>query len=196
MSIEGLMEIKGLGEAKAHALYEAGFESIDDLRRATMEDLTEVEGIGPALAQNILEAVGTAESSSSAERTQEEERLLRVRRRQKSKKPKFTFQDHHKKKRLSKSWRKPRGQRSKRRMYIKGKGKMATVGYGSPAEVRGLHPSGYEEVLVHNTQDVQGVDPAREAIRIASKVGLRKKLEIMEQAEEKGIKVLNPVRGF
>ena len=58
--------------------------------------------------------------------------------------------------------------------------------------MRGKHPSGFEEVRVHNTDDLEGVDGDTEAVRIASKVGARKRERIEEQAEEQGIRVLNP----
>ena len=58
--------------------------------------------------------------------------------------------------------------------------------------MRGLHPSGFEEVRVHNTDDLEGVDGDSQAVRIASKVGARKRERIEEEAEDAGIRVLNP----
>ena len=98
------------------------------------------------------------------------------------------------KKRVKDTWRRPRGQDSKQRKKLKGYGKMPTVGYRQDKRIRGLHPSGYEEVLIRCVDDVHNVDPETQAIRIASTIGKRKRLEIMKIAEEKGIKVLNPVR--
>jgi hypothetical protein len=40
--------------------------------------------------------------------------------------------------------------------------------------------------------DLAGIDPELQAIRIARRVGGRKRVDIMALAEEKGIHVLNP----
>ncbi|WP_123533630.1 50S ribosomal protein L32e [Halosimplex salinum] len=106
--------------------------------------------------------------------------------------PQFNRQDHHKKKRVSTSWRKPRGTLSKQRIGIKGKGATVQAGFRSPKAVRGLHPSGFEEVRVHNLDDLEDVDADTEAVRIASKVGGRKRERIEDEAEDRQIRVLNP----
>jgi large subunit ribosomal protein L32e len=107
-------------------------------------------------------------------------------------KPQFNRQDHHKKKRTPSSWRKPRGNLSKQRRGIKGKGDMVEPGYRTPKAARGKHPSGFEEVRVHNVTDLEGVDPATEAVRIASAVGGRKRERIEDVCEDREIRVLNP----
>jgi large subunit ribosomal protein L32e len=58
--------------------------------------------------------------------------------------------------------------------------------------VRGLHPSGFEEVRVHNVDDLAGVDGDVQAVRIASKVGGRKRELIEDECEDREIRVLNP----
>ncbi|MFB6105830.1 MAG: helix-hairpin-helix domain-containing protein, partial [Halobacteriaceae archaeon] len=55
---EELEDIAGVGESKAAALREAGFESVDDVRAASQDDLAEAEGIGNALAARIKADVG------------------------------------------------------------------------------------------------------------------------------------------
>ncbi len=122
-------------------------------------------------------------------------RLFKVRKIQKHRKPKFKRADSHKYKRLDSNWRRPRGLQGKLRKHFKAKGSIAQVGYGSPAAVKGLHPSGYAEVLVCTVADLDNVNTAEEAIRIAAKVGGRKKAMIEEKAAELSIKVLNPTRG-
>lgn len=94
-------------------------------------------------------------------------------------------------KRVNDSWRKPKGGDSKIRKEKKDKPKLVKVGYRKPESERGLHPSGYREVLVDNPQEVEEVDPEKQAIRIASAVGKRKRIKIIEKAKENGIKVLN-----
>ncbi|MFP4655409.1 MAG: 50S ribosomal protein L32e [Methanohalobium sp.] len=127
---------------------------------------------------------------------EESKRLFNVRKVQKSKKPDFRRADSHRVLRVPPSWRKPKGKNSKLRKNIKAKGSLVKVGYGSPEVVKGLHPSGYTEVLVKNPKDVENViDASTEAIRIGRTVGAKKRSMIEEKASELGIKVLNPTRG-
>ncbi len=222
MSDEGpqeLEDISGVGAAKADALREAGYETVDDIRAASREDLSAVEGIGNALAARIKADVGelvVEETEAEIEEavdeeepeaaapvetelrprghvekeptlTAEERRLLGTR-----DSPTFNRQDHHKKRRVPTSWRRPRGTHSKQRKGIKGKGAKVAAGYRSPVAVRGRHPSGFEEVPVHTVDDLDDVDPDREAIRIGSTVGGRKRERIEAVAEDREIRVLNP----
>jgi large subunit ribosomal protein L32e len=68
---------------------------------------------------------------------------------------------------------------------------MARVGYGKVAAARGLHPSGFEEVLVHKADHLDSLDPERQAVRIGSSVGNRKRSRIHNRADELGLRVLN-----
>ncbi|MBW6516967.1 MAG: 50S ribosomal protein L32e [ANME-2 cluster archaeon] len=209
--IEEFTSLKGVGESKAKALYEAGYTSFEDLKKATVEELSEIKGITKALAGQILDEVSHFIDEVNAEEELEEEveknteliptaelemgpeskRLLNVRKRQKLKKPHFVQTDQHKKKKLKDTWRKPRGLHNKKRQYILGKGEIARVGYGSPVAVKGLHPSGFEEVLLSRAQDLDNVDPATQAVRIARTVGQRKRIDIVKKAQSLGLKILN-----
>lgn len=206
-TIKGLPKIKGLGKAKSDALYQAGFTSPEDIQQASLDDLTSVKGINASPARDIKKAVGEVKPAAKKRVAKKKavkkptkvlsdvkERLLRVRKRQKSKKPAFRRHDSHKKKRVGESWRRPRGLHNKLRSGIAAKGALVQIGYRSPNEVRGLHPSGYEEVLVHRPGDVEKVDATIQAIRISGKVGIKKRLDIEERAEELGVKILNPMR--
>ena len=119
--------------------------------------------------------------------------LLKTRKKQKSKKPTFKRTDSHKKKKLDENWRRPRGLQSKLRKRIASKGAVVQVGYGSPRAVRGLHPSGFEDVLVRNPGDLQSIDPAYQAVRIARTVGVRKRQMMEDIAKNREIKILNPL---
>lgn len=125
--------------------------------------------------------------------TSETERLMKVRARQKKRKPEFNRCDSHKKKRISTSWRKPRGLHNKQRRQVSAKGKMVRPGYGSPKAVRGFHPCGMEEVLVKCAADLEGAEGC--AVRIASTVGMKKRAEIEAMAREMDLKILNPKTG-
>ncbi|MGD9131431.1 MAG: 50S ribosomal protein L32e [Candidatus Bathyarchaeota archaeon] len=108
------------------------------------------------------------------------------------KKPKFRRQESWRYKRVGDTWRKPHGIDSKMRKKVKGWPVSPTVGYRSPKKTRGLHPSGFVETRVQSVEDLGGIDPELQAIRIARTVGGRKRVEILASAEEKGIHVLNP----
>jgi large subunit ribosomal protein L32e len=117
---------------------------------------------------------------------------LSIRADQKKKQPKFRRQEWYRYKRLARSgWRKPHGMDSKQRKNLKYRSPMARVGYGKVAAARGLHPSGFSEVLVHNARDLDGVDAASQAVRIAAGVGGLKRLQIHERADEMGLRILN-----
>lgn len=55
---ECLTSITGLGRQKAESLHDAGFESAEDVRGATLDALVTVDGVGPALAARIKAYVG------------------------------------------------------------------------------------------------------------------------------------------
>ncbi|MBC7219094.1 MAG: 50S ribosomal protein L32e [Hadesarchaea archaeon] len=106
--------------------------------------------------------------------------------------PKFRRQEWFRFKRLGEKWRRPRGRDSKLRLRIRGKGSLVSIGYRVPKAIRGLHPSGLAEVLVKNISDLEKIDATKQAIRIASSVGRKKREQILKRAEELKIKVLNP----
>ena len=119
--------------------------------------------------------------------------LLRVRKTQKKRKPHFIRQESWRYKRVGVSWRRPRGIDSKMRVKKKGRPKSVEVGYRSPKIVRGFHPIGLEEKLVHNVEDLKDV-AQDQVVRIGHTVGLLKRLKITEKAKELGLHVVN-IRG-
>ena len=112
----------------------------------------------------------------------------------KLKRPEFVRQESWRYVRVKPSWRRPRGKDSKMRLQVKGWPPLVKIGYRTPKDYRGLHPSGYKEVLVYRPEDLQGLNPEVHAIRIASSVGIRKRLLIVEEARKLGLKILNPPR--
>ena len=119
----------------------------------------------------------------------EKMRLIRMRN---GVRPRFQRRGVHEKKRLADVWRKPKGRHNKLRRQIKAKGPLPRPGFGSPAAVRGLHPCGLSDILVHNEGMLAPLDPAVHAVRIAGGVGMRKRAGIQKRAEEAGLRVLNP----
>jgi len=220
-----LEDISGVGPSKADALREAGYESIEDVKAASQGELSEVDGIGNALAARVKAGVGDLEVADEteaevedetpeeeldeeadedvetelvarghADKTPEldEETDAALTQKKREGKPAFKRQDYHMKKRTPESWRAPRGGLSKQRRGFKSRGPKVAPGFRSPKAARGLHPSGFEEVRVHNADDLGDIDGDTQAVRIASKVGGRKRERIEEICEDEEIRVLNP----
>ena len=118
----------------------------------------------------------------------EVKRLIRVRT---DKGATFKRDGFGKKRQLSDSWRKPRGQHNKQREQKKAKGALPKPGFGSPIAVRGMHPSGFFEVIISTLKELEGLDPKTQAVRIGATVGDRKRIAIQEKAAAAGLKVLN-----
>ena len=117
---------------------------------------------------------------------------LALRDEQKKKTPAFKRTEWFRYKRLSRSgWRAPHGMDSKQRRNYKYRSSLVRVGHGKVAAARGLHPSGFREVMVHNTVDLEVIDPETEAARVGKTVGGRKREQIYSRADELGIRVLN-----
>ena len=118
-------------------------------------------------------------------------KLLVMRAEKLSKQPSFIRNEWFRYKKLERVWRRPRGQTNKLRENYRYRPAKVRIGYGKPAAVRGMHPSGFREVSVHRSEDLTGVDPKIQAVRIGAKVGTRKRRQIVEAADKLGIRVLN-----
>ncbi|MDK6027942.1 50S ribosomal protein L32e [Ignisphaera sp. 4213-co] len=88
-------------------------------------------------------------------------------------------------------WKKPRGKDNPVRLALKGYPPKASTGYGTPNEIRNLHPSGLKPVVIASAKDMESLDPMQHIIYIASAVGLKKRLELIKLAKSKGFKVAN-----
>lgn len=116
---------------------------------------------------------------------------LKLRELQRRRRPRFRRQEWFRYKRLGKTWRRPKGLHSKMRRHLKYRINVVRVGYRTVRKARGLHPSGFREVLIHNLDELETLDPRVEAARIAHSVGFKKRQVIEERADELGIRVLN-----
>lgn len=224
--IRKLIEVKGIGPAKAETIYNEGFDSIEKLANASIEELMKIKGINEAVAREIIkyftafhpektkEAEEIAEKSKERSEKVEREtrktatpieykvkkkpvlsdemrRVLSLRKRIKERTPRFLREEWFRYKRIPMNWRKPDGITSKMRRNFKYRPKRVKVGFRGPKKSRVLHPSGFEEVLVYNVKDLEGLDPKTQAARIGSTVGTRKRMEIHKKAEELDIRILN-----
>ena len=105
------------------------------------------------------------------------------------KKRTFFRQDHHKKKRLAKKWRKPRGCDSKQRLRMQNRVKVSP-GYGNP---KTLHDttSGLLKIYVSSLNEIPNVDAKKHTVVLSSKIGLKKKLPIIQELIQKHIAIHN-----
>jgi large subunit ribosomal protein L32e len=105
--------------------------------------------------------------------------------------PAFKRQEWFRYSKLGEKWRKPKGIHSKMKRRLKRRPPMVDIGFRGPVSVRGLHPSGFEEVLIYNVDGLEGIDPKVQAVRIGGSVGTKKRIAIEDRAAELGIRVLN-----
>jgi large subunit ribosomal protein L32e len=101
----------------------------------------------------------------------------------KGRKLKFTRQEYGQIKRLKKVWRKPKGIQSKLRLNKKNHERKPSQGYRSSEESKRNNLI----KLVNNFKDLENV----KKVIIASKIGMRKKIDIVKKAEEKKIEIVN-----
>jgi large subunit ribosomal protein L32e len=209
-----LSDITGVGPKTQEALRAAGYKTVSMIANADPAEIAEkAEGVGDATAENIVEVAQSLvptkpkkkRKKKAAKKKEKEpefeftggkkrhdQRLLRIAARKKKRKPKFRHEQAHRWNRVSDSWRKVRGIDSATREKKKGRPAMVSAGYRTPKEIRGLHPSGYEEVLVHRPADLDGLDPEVQAIRIGGTVGMKKRQDILDKADAMFLRVLNP----
>lgn len=121
----------------------------------------------------------------------EKERLLKIRDSIKKKRPKFRRVESWRYKRVKNSWRKSRGIDSKTRKKKKSGVKSPSSGYRAPKKIRGLHPSGYQEVNITNIKEVEQLDNKKHAIKISSRLGNKKRMLLIEQLQKMNFKILN-----
>ena len=176
--IERLMETSGAEEEVIEAAEEEAATEEDDFFEED-EDWDDDEDEGHVAKQKPVLDEATQEA-------------LALRAAQKKKTPSFRRTEWFRYKRLSRSgWRAPHGMDSKQRRNYRYRGSLVRVGHGKVAGARGLHPSGFREVMVHNLNDLESIDPETQAARIGRTVGGRKREHIHARADELGIRVLN-----
>ena len=82
------------------------------------------------------------------------EQLL-IRRQIKKRTPHFLRDEGFRYKRIPKNWRRPTGYTSKLRINLKYRPSKVRVGFRAPKMVRGLHASGFEEVMISRLKNLR-----------------------------------------
>ncbi|MBW2988328.1 hypothetical protein DRJ48_00345 [Candidatus Woesearchaeota archaeon] len=118
-------------------------------------------------------------------------KLTELRKQLKSRIPKFRRQNLGLKKRLKPVWRRPRGVQSKLRLKKKSRGYLVSIGYKLPEAVRGMIDEGLVPVRIANLSKLEELDNKSHCVLLDGRLGLKKKLLIMEAALKKGFKILN-----
>ena len=121
----------------------------------------------------------------------EQKRLLRIRDQKKRKQPAFDRVESWRRVKVKERWRKARGLDNKTRRKTKTGVKSPEAGYRNPKKIRGLHPSGLEDILVMHPSELESLDPKLHGIRVSAKLGSRKRIQLIETAREKGFHVFN-----
>jgi large subunit ribosomal protein L32e len=125
--------------------------------------------------------------------TKEQKILLKKKNEVNRRRVEFHRQEWFRYKKFDDSWRRPRGKHSKLRTHLGYRPPVVGPGFRTPRAVRGLHPSGFREVLVHNVNELSKINPDLEGARIASQVGYKKRIDIEAEADNLGIHIFNRV---
>ena len=116
---------------------------------------------------------------------------MELRKNIKQKRPSFRRVESWRHKRVKDPWRKARGIDSQTRMKTKSGVRSPGKGYRGPKQVRGIHPSGYEEVRVETIKDLENLNNKKHALKISSKLGAKKRMTLIDHSKRRGFKILN-----
>lgn len=204
-SLEDLEKIEGLNARTAKAVHAglhpeaAEAEGADKVEVVEAKPKTKGKAAKEAKKKEevpeVVEAEKVYRPKIKAQLPEEVERALEIRAIRMAEQPAFERYSKWHSVRVKPNWRAPKGVLSKQRRGFKYRPPRVKVGYGKPAATRGLHPSGFEEVIVANPDELALVaDPKTQAARIKGGVGARKAKLIEAAAAEKNIRILNPRR--
>ena len=219
MTVKKFTELKGFKEENTAELESIGITTVEQLSEAlanedkVKEIVKTLSGVGPKTVMAWKEELSG--EAKPAKETKEEPKAEVVEDEKKyvpsikpeldketadalakravisGRRPAFKRQEWFRYSKLGESWRRPKGIHSKMKRNLKRRPPVVDIGFRGPAEVRGLHPSGFEEVMVYNVEGLEGIDPKAQAVRIGGTVGTKKRIVIQERADELGIRVLN-----
>lgn len=130
------------------------------------------------------------------EYTEKEKKLLNLRKEMNLYKPGFRRYKSKTIKRISESWRKPKGLQNKCRIQKKGTPAHPKIGYSKPRKIRNFNEKGTKEILIYNkTQLLNLINEKKEImIVLAKKLGFKKKLELENICKENSLYVKNKIK--
>jgi large subunit ribosomal protein L32e len=194
--IKDLTKLKGITEKNAKEILQQVKEKKDKPTKEASEkkEKEEAKEKKEQAVEIVEEQKGAYKPKIKPQLNQKEKEQLVIRRQIKRRTPYFLRDEGFRYKRIPKNWRRPTGYTSKLRINLKYRPSKVRVGFRSPKIVRGLHSSGFEEVMIHTVKELDRIDPKKQAVRIGGTVGTKKRLEIKKRADELDIRVLNIMR--
>jgi len=186
---EVIKNLSGVGPKTVESWKEALSDEAPKAEKPKAAAPKEVEVVDEEPATEVFE--GGYVVKAKPELSKETTDALAVRAIISGRRPAFKRQEWFRYSKLGEKWRKPKGIHSKMKRQLKRRPPMVDIGFRGPVSVRGLHPSGFEEVLVYNVDGLENIDPKVQAVRIGGTVGTKKRIAIEDRAAELGIRVLN-----
>jgi large subunit ribosomal protein L32e len=191
--IKDLTKLKGITEKNANEILGQIKEKKEKPAKKTPEkkDKEEPKEKKTDDVEIVDQKAGAYKPKIKPQLNEKEKEQLVIRRQIKKRTPHFLRDEGFRYKRIPKNWRRPTGYTSKLRINLKYRPSKVRVGFRAPKMVRGLHPSGFEEVMIHTVKELETIDPKKQAVRIGGTVGTKKRLDIAKRAGELDIRVLN-----
>ncbi len=190
--IKDLTKLKGITEKNAKEILDQLKEKKEKTTKKTDETKEEEQKEKKAEAVEIVDQKeGAYQPKIKPQLNEKEKEQLVIRRQIKKRTPHFLRDEGFRYKRIPKNWRRPTGYTSKLRINLKYRPSKVRIGFRAPKLVRGLHASGFEEVMVHTVKELETIDPKKQAVRIGGTVGTKKRMVIAKRADELTIRVLN-----
>jgi len=190
--IKDLTKLKGITEKNAKEILDQLKEKKEKTTKKPDETKEEEQKEKKAEAVEIVDQKeGAYQPKIKPQLNDKEKEQLVIRRQIKKRTPHFLRDEGFRYKRIPKNWRRPTGYTSKLRINLKYRPSKVRIGFRAPKLVRGLHASGFEEVMVHTVKELETIDPKKQAVRIGGTVGTKKRMVIAKRADELTIRVLN-----
>ena len=101
-------------------------------------------------------------------------------------------------KRVKERWRKQRGDDNKKRIKRRFMGAEPNIGWGNPADIRGVRASGKRAILIENAQQLNALlsnpEVADYEVTLAGSLSRKKRIELTEMASRSKVNVTNGAR--
>ncbi|MCF7866544.1 hypothetical protein K9L67_03945 [Candidatus Woesearchaeota archaeon] len=103
---------------------------------------------------------------------------------------KFLRKDTHKKARIGKKWKNPKGHQNKKRLHVKGHSATVKAGYGRKLEEKNTNKEGLQIVIITSIEELKRIDPKTQTASIEG-LGRKKKIELLDEAKKLNITIQN-----